>query len=381
MAAPSLTRGRLRRLAELRTSHGRVLSVFLNLDPSQFATAPARATATNSLLTEAHRRVEECTELDHDEHQALRADLERVRGELARPDLATGGTKGVAVYACSPADLFEVVRLPHPIESRVIIDPSPSIEPLVLQGAPERWGVLLANRRCARILLGSSEGFEEVGRVDREIGTAEYDHGGSQLRNEHASDEETRHHLQRVADELFLWLQRQPFDRLLLGTPSELHGDMVERLHPYLRDRVAGRISVDVESFTADQVRDAAAPLIDEDQRTREREALDRLAAGLGRGERAVAGLADTLQALNELRVELLFFEEGFHAAGMVEASTGILAVDGGTVPVEEPALEPREDVLEPAIERAIEQSADVMAIRRYPDLGSLGGIAAILRF
>jgi peptide chain release factor subunit 1 len=381
MAAPTLTRGRLRRLAELRVARGRVLSVFLNLDPSQFGTAPARATATNSLLNDAHRRVEECEGLEHDEHQTLRADLERVRTELARPDLATGGTRGVAVYACGFADLLEVVRLPDPIASRVVIDTSPCIEPLVLQDAPERWGVLLANRRCGRILVGSAEGFEEVAKVVGEGTVPEYDSGGSQSRSDHIVEEQTKHHLQRVAEELFARFQQRPFDRLLVGTPNELQGELVERLHPYLRERLAGRLNVDVENATAEQVREAAAPLIDEDQRTRERQVLDRLAAGLGRGEKAVAGLADTLEALNEFRVEALLFEERFHAGGMVEARTGMLTVDGGTVPVEDPVLEERDDILEPAIERAVEQSAEVMAVRRYPDLGAYGGIAAILRF
>ena len=44
MAASPITRSRLRRLAEVRPAHGRVLSVFLNLDPSEFPTPRDRAT-------------------------------------------------------------------------------------------------------------------------------------------------------------------------------------------------------------------------------------------------------------------------------------------------------------------------------------------------
>src|SRR4028118_2374343 len=51
--APTIARGRLRRLAELRPANGRVLSVFLDLDPSEFATPPARATRINATPTEA----------------------------------------------------------------------------------------------------------------------------------------------------------------------------------------------------------------------------------------------------------------------------------------------------------------------------------------
>ena len=57
MARP-ITR-RLRRLAELHPERGKVLSVFFNLDPSEFATPPARATEINSVLTAAAHKVEE----------------------------------------------------------------------------------------------------------------------------------------------------------------------------------------------------------------------------------------------------------------------------------------------------------------------------------
>ena len=40
-----------------------------------------------------------------------------------------------------------------------------------------------------------------------------------------------------------------------------------------------------------------------------------------------------------------------------------------------------RDDVLEPAMESALEQSAEVVVVRRFPDLESLGSIGAVLRF
>ena len=85
MAADTITRGRLRRLAELRPENGRVLSVFFNLDPSEFATPAARATEVNSVLTAAAHKVEALEGLEHGEHLALREDVERVRGVLTEP--------------------------------------------------------------------------------------------------------------------------------------------------------------------------------------------------------------------------------------------------------------------------------------------------------
>src|SRR5215210_7445845 len=121
MAANIITRGRLRRLAEARPERGRVLSVFLNLDPAQFATPAARSSAITSVLTEAAHRVEDVDGLDHDEREALKADLDRVREALGG-DIAADGTRAVAVYACQSADLLEVVALRHPLESRVVLE-------------------------------------------------------------------------------------------------------------------------------------------------------------------------------------------------------------------------------------------------------------------
>src|SRR5918995_2892160 len=102
MAANTITRGRLRRLAELRPDRGLVLSVFYNLDPSEFATPAARATEVNSVVTAAAHKAEEIEDATHEERQALRADVERIREALTGSDVAANGTHGLAVYACGP---------------------------------------------------------------------------------------------------------------------------------------------------------------------------------------------------------------------------------------------------------------------------------------
>src|ERR671917_468233 len=116
MAATTITRDRLRRLADVRPEKGRVLSVFLNLDPAEFATPAARSSAITSVMTQAAHRVQEADGLGHDEREALKADVERVR-EVLGGDVAANGTRAVAVYACQSEDLLEVVSLRHPLGS------------------------------------------------------------------------------------------------------------------------------------------------------------------------------------------------------------------------------------------------------------------------
>jgi peptide subunit release factor 1 (eRF1) len=85
--------------------------------------------------------------------------------------------------------------------------------------------------------------------------------------------------------------------------------------------------------------------------------------------------VAEVLDALNQARVETLLIAENFRAAGRVDFEAGLLlpeGADGG---------EAVEDIVEPAIEKAIEQSAQTLVVRHHDDLAPLGGIGAVLRF
>ena len=203
MAANTITRDRLRRLADVRPEHGRVLSVFLNLDPTEFATPAARSTAVSSVLTEAARRVEEAEGLGHDEREALKADVDRVRERLQASDIAQNGTRAVAVYACGPAGLLEVVQLRRPIDSRVVLERAPHVEPLIAEADSERWCVVLANRRNARFFVGDGGGLEETDRVEDDV-HSQHDQGGwSQSRYQRGVEKEKDDHLVHVADVAF----------------------------------------------------------------------------------------------------------------------------------------------------------------------------------
>jgi peptide chain release factor subunit 1 len=285
----------------------------------------------------------------------------------------------VAVYACAPADLLEVVSLRTPVESRVVVERTPFVEPLVAQGDGERWAVLLANRRSARVFQGHGRDVEETDRIEDEV-HRQHDQGGwSQLNYQRSVEKDVYDHMAHVADVLFGIYKQHGLDHLLIGGPEELLGDVERHLHRYLRERIVGRLHLDVENSGIEDVRSAVAGELERHETQREREALDRLAEGVGRGTRGAGGLADVLAALDEGRVECLLVADGFSAAGLRDRETGMLYAEENA-PRDRP-LERVEDVVEPAIEKAIEQSARVLRVSRHDDLGPLGGIGAVLRY
>jgi peptide subunit release factor 1 (eRF1) len=377
MMSGVLDKTRLRELATLRPDGHKVLSLYLNLDPSEFPTPKARSTELQSLLDVVERAMR-ADGLPHDQRTELREDVERIRTWFVS-EFDASGARGIAVFAASGIDLFEVLRLGRPIRSEVTIDDSPFIEPLAALPGGDGYGVLLINRQLARILAGGADGMREVMSFVDDVHRWHDQGGWSQARYQRGIQKETKDHLKHAGEELFKLFKRGVAQRLIIGCPEEIRGEVEGSLHSYLRERVAGKLDIDVKASPT-QVTREAAEIIERDERDRERRCLDRVQSGLGRGEGAVAGLADTLEALNEQRVEILLVQEGFRAEGYVSPRADFVSAEPGQSPTGED-LAKRDDVIESAMERALEQSAEVVAVRHHQDLQAHGSIAAVLRF
>jgi peptide chain release factor subunit 1 len=381
MQVNDITPERLRRLAGVRPRDGKVLSVFVNLDPRQFATPPARDTQVRSVLDQASRLLRERRdELDHAQRVALDADLRRVQQALVN-GLDAKGAHALAVFASSTAGLFEVLKLSEPLEHEPVISDSPFLEPLAKLGAAERWCVLLANRRVARLFCGPSTALEELDLIEDDVHGQHQQGGWSQSRYERSVDKDVKDHLRHTAEVTFATLREELPVGILLGGPEELVGDLEAALHPYLRERVAGRVGLDVENAHAEAVRAAAAEQIAAALGRRDDEALQAFAQELARGGRAAAGLPGVLAAVTEQRVETLLVDEGFRAPGVKCPRCGWLGADGAACPADGTPTDPFEDIVEEAMERALTTSAAVRVLRDRPELASHGHIAAILRF
>jgi peptide chain release factor subunit 1 len=372
-------RDELRRLAQVRLDRPVVLSLYLDLDPAQFATPPARATAVRSLLDEAERKLRERDGIPHQDRADLQASLKRAAALLER-DLPTEGAQAVAVFASDATGLFEVIALPRPVPSRVAIGRSPLVGPLARLERRERWCVGLVSRRDARIFRGSPESLREIEQI-HDVVFGQHDQGGwSQARFQRGIEKEKDDHLKHTAEALMKHFKRRPFQRLILGGPREVVADFESKLHGYLKERLAGRIEVDVDTATPDQVLRKARPLLEELEEQRESAALERL----GEGGRAALGLDEVLQALNERRVERLLLDERFAGPGTGCPECGWLGPDGErTCPVDGRELERLDDLTEAAIELTLQQSAEILAVRRRREelLERAGGVAALLRF
>jgi peptide chain release factor subunit 1 len=370
----------VRGLAERRAG-APVVSVYLDLDPQRFATAPARATQIRSLIDEASREIEADDSLAHDEKVGLREDVKRIEDYLRSPDAAFQGARSLAVFSSTSEGLFEVVQLPRVIETRVVIDRRPYVDPIVEATDRRRWCVALVSRRDGRVFAGPADSVRQLQSLHDDV-HGQHDQGGwSQANYERSVEKDAEDHLRRVAQALKRRYARERFHRLALGGPHEVVTRFEPMLSEELRHRLAPeRLDVDVSSATDEQVREAVSQLVEHDEQRREREALDQLAQSLGAGGRAAGGPEATLEALNERRVGTLLLDPGFERRGGRCPSCGLLTLDMGQCPADGTALEDV-DLREAAVEAALAQDSEVLVARHFPDLGPQQGIAALLRF
>jgi hypothetical protein len=294
--ANDVTPERLRDLAEWRPPAGKVLSLFLDLDPSRFGTIPARSSAVTALLDAARHAIDDKT-LPHQERTDLRADLDRVRDVLDPAGLPADGAAALAVFASRPGDLLEVLRLPRPVPSRAVVGEAPDVAPLVGLEERRRWCVALVSHGTTRVFLGPGHAIvvadeAHLGEFDRE--------------DEH----EAERHLREVGARLLATLKAGRWERLLVGGPHERQAPFCELLNGEVRSRLAGCFDADVDGMTREQVSER---VVEADERLDREELaalLERFRAGAVL-QTAVAGEADTHLMLEERRVEALLLADG----------------------------------------------------------------------
>ncbi len=376
-----------RRMLE-RTGGHAVVSVFFDLDPAQFATPPARSTQARSLIDEAERAGASYEPLDHEDRAVLRKDLERLGDYLQSDELPVSGARSLAVFVSGRDDLFETVTLSEPVPAQARIARTPYVEPLVTGPAPGRWCVALISRRTAKILAGELAQVDEQERVADDVRGQSRRGGWSQANYERSAENEAEQHLRHVAAELYHLWQRDPFAHLVLGGPETDVDRFEELLHNDLRPALApARLGLDAETTSVAEVQAALLPLRRETRAADADAAVAALGSRLDSGGAAVAGLADTLPALAERRVENLVLGLNFAAGGSRCPSCGLLyAQRSGSCPVDATPLEPVADLREAAIEAAVLQDAAVTVVGDGSDppppvLRRHGGIGALLRF
>jgi len=368
-----LTKDRVRELAAFDPGTHPVVSCYLDVDGSRRHRHADLVAAFDQQVRGVLARGPVAKEVE--------VDFERIRMWLKGLDRK--GVRGAAAFVCFGRSWFETLTLPVRLTDQLVVNKHPAVFQLeATLDEYDRFGVLLADRQQARMfvyelgaLVDHSERFEAFARQGAD------DRGEMvKTRVDHQKADQVHQHVKHAAQLAFEVFQREGFDRLVLGGPAEVRTDLEKVLHPYLKERLAGRVDCSPSS-NENEIRACAMEAEEKAERRGEAELVGRLREEVGAKGRGVAGLGPTLTALADQRVDRLFVSHGYESEGWRCDACGRLATVGRTCPGCGQKMTHTNELVEEATRVALEQGTRVEICLGNADLDVLGRIGALLRY
>jgi peptide chain release factor subunit 1 len=372
----------LQELLALGGTGGWVVSCYQKLEPGDRAGEKYRIKLKNRLRQAEHRLG--ILGFAHDEREAVVAYLARIEAFFGHsPNLA--GARGVAVFAAK--DVFRVVRLPHVLRSRILVDRSAVVGELVaLAETGTRLLVAVTDRRSARLFDAGLDGTVELeglispqatrpGRYHAERGSAP---GVGEYRFHNRIREEKQRHLAHVADAVSRAFRSRPFDGVVVGGAGTDAEALVPHLDTVVQGKLLGTLRLGLKHAGAAELREQAFALLADAAETAAAEAVGEV-AGLVASGWATDGVEATLKALARGQIRTLIVDHDAVLPGYRMSVNGRLATTPAGSKSEGEAV-PVADLLDDAMEEALRQRARVLVVRG-PMARRIDRLAGLLRF
>ncbi|HTS89559.1 MAG TPA: hypothetical protein VMG41_13795 [Gemmatimonadales bacterium] len=374
----------LSKLTRLRTDEHRIVTCYLKVEP--------RDRARGKYLIKLKNRVREVERgldglgLPRTVRDEVSGDLKRIYDALKEPG-GLPATQGVAVFACRPLKLFELVGLPSVHRSRLAVDRTALVRELA--SLEDEIGTLLTvvlDRTSARFFEVTAFGARELEDLRADAtrgGRFHSDRADSPGKGEHTYHnrirEEKQRHFAVIADRLFDLHRRRPVHGIVLAGPGPEAGAVAAFLHPYLADRLMGVVSLNPKEAKPAMVYELTLAARAAFEREAERSIGHGLEDSLGSGW-AVDGIDATLRALGRGQVRTLLVDGDEQSPGYRSGRTSRLALREAELR-NDGQVHAVLDVIDDAIEEALRQRVEVEVLYDPSARKAITGLAGLLRF
>ena len=368
-------------LPESRAGAGRVLSVYLDVDQAKAANLNRgfEGAFESRIKTVARGFEEEYEQRDFDRC------ADDVRKLLSNYE---PHARSIVIFARSAGPVwFREVNVN--LNTEVHWGNKPYIHPLVeALDEFETYMVVVTDRSHSRLFtvrLGTIEKQGEIYALGpvRHLKTAGTDHLYSQSHIQRKADENSLSHLKRVVEIVDHVASLNPFSRLVLAGNAEATSELFRLLPKAVRLRVATFAAISANA-PGKEVFERTMASVTRAERDQEVTKAGRLITSAAKGEKAVVGIPDTMNAFKQKRVRELVYAEGLSAVcGICDACHVMFPSDDVICDICGMPVKSADDLIEMAISFALADGASVEQLRG-PAAGSLrtvGGIGAFLRF
>ena len=375
------SREQLASLAKFKSDRFFTTSFFLDTDKSRWTKKQITLSIKN--LLNAFKSDVEKANLGKRKKESLMQDSEKI-DRFCKEDLNSHTFAGLAIFSCSKEDFWEVFELPNPPRNRIVRDQNPYVRPLsAILNERRRICLLIFDRKEAKLydlylgeisLLdkissdvpskvreGGWEGYESK-RIERHIATHLHDY------------------FKKLAQLTFTLFKANQFDWFFLGCDEEYCKEFEPILHPYLKERLKARLK-SKPGDSVSKIKKEASALKKNLMVQEEKQILSQFISILEKGGLATSGLKETLRSLNRGSVQTLLITRHFSKPGKACPRCGFLYVDEIKCPSCQRKTEPVLDVIDEAVESAMDKKAQIKHIDPPSKLSRYGNIGALLRY
>lgn len=366
----------LRDLAAIPRGEHPVLSIYLDLSVDNTGRRQALATLDQE-LARCSAEIEEQGPR-RDSFEADRARLAAyLSGELP-PD-----ARGVAIFACDGAGLWEAIPLLVTLKTYVACDSMPHLFQLAQAIEDnETYVVAVAEGQQAQVYLFSPENLEQIDNTEARENVNRTQVGGwSQLRYERHNGFTIQLHMNDLAAALQEAVERHGARHIVIMTNDSVKGHIRQALPSQLHELLVDMVSFD-RGAGPEQLAASIAPLRLEVEGKEEEALVGRLEDQLAtKGGLAFAGDKDVAMALLKGQVDTLLISPGYSGPGSECPSCGALRLgQRQKCPYDGSEMRPVE-MREALVHATLRQGGAVEIIGLEGALDSHGGVAAMLRF
>jgi peptide subunit release factor 1 (eRF1) len=375
------SREQIESLAKTKSDNYLITSFFFDTDKSN-KTKKEVILSLKNLLNQAKTQVE-AMDTDKTRKDSLLQDLQHIQNFMHK-NLNSYPVIGMAAFSCQKDGFWQVYELPAAPRNRVVFDRNPYVRPLsALLNANHKTCILVFDRKEAQwfdLFLGEiAPLFSMVGDVPSKVKEGGWE-GYESKRIERHIATHLQNFLKKIADKTFSLDKENSFDWLLVGGPNDCLADFQHFLHPYLKKRWKGRLKAKPGDPQEKILKDALQ-ITDGLKKKEDEQTVQRFVSELEKGGLAVSGLKSTLKHLNRGAVQTLIVTRHFIREGRKCPRCQFLFTDELKCPSCQIKTDKVDDIIDEAVEAALDKNGRVEHINPPMRLGRYGKIGAFLRY
>jgi peptide subunit release factor 1 (eRF1) len=376
-----ISREQIENLAKFKSNSLLTTSFYLDTSKNRLTKKEIQLSLKN-LISRNKTHLEKMS-LSKETRESLAQDLENIK-KFCTKNLTAYNYVGLAIFSCSEKNFWQEFNLVNSPKNTIVFDQNPYVRPLsafledyhricalIIDRKEAKWYdiymgeiTLLENFKGdvpSKVKEGGWEGYESK-RIERHI--------ASRLHN----------YSSIAAKTTFDLYNKNKFDWLFLGCSDKYAAEIAPLLHPYLNKGLKGRIKAKPNDSPSRVLKES----LDLKQKLKKQEKEDivrRFIAEIEKGGLAVSGLKNTLRKLNRGEAQTLLVTRHFSKPGRICSKCNLMYTDELRCTSCQRKTEKVVDIIDEAVEAAMEKGSQVKHINPPSGLRKYGDIGVLLRY